>query len=149
MSLATDLASANAANRARIPDSALEVMDAATAGTAIDELAVGETAPDFTLPNATGEPVTLSTALEDGPVILSFYRGGWCPYCNLELRALQSALSDLEDAGATLIAVSPQTPDASLTTAEKNDLEFAVLSDVGLRGRRGVRPGVDVARVAA
>jgi peroxiredoxin len=64
-------------------------------------------------------------------VVVSFYRGGWCPYCNLELRALQNALPEIKQLGAQLVAISPQTPDESLSTAEKNELEFAVLSDIG------------------
>lgn len=91
----------------------------------------GEQAPDFTLPDATGKEVTLSSELKKGPVILSFYRGGWCPYCNLELRAYQRALPQIKEAGAELIAISPQTPDASLSTKEKDELEFIVLSDEG------------------
>jgi peroxiredoxin len=73
--------------------------------------------------------MSLAGAIKDGPEVLSFYRGGWCPYCNLELRALQKALPDFIALGASLIAVSPQTPDQSLSTAEKNNLAFAVLSD--------------------
>ncbi|WP_243387307.1 peroxiredoxin-like family protein [Bacillus kexueae] len=89
----------------------------------------GEKAPNFTLPNATGENVTLYDELQNGPVVLTFYRGGWCPYCNLELRAYQRVLDQLKEAGAQLIAVSPQKPDQSLTTQEKNELSFHVLSD--------------------
>lgn len=92
-------------------------------------LKVGDLAPDFSLPNATGKVVNLANELTKGPVILDFYRGGWCPYCNLELRAYQRALLEIKELGAQLIAISPQTPDASLSTQEKNDLEFAVLSD--------------------
>jgi peroxiredoxin len=94
-------------------------------------LKVGDLAPDFTLPDASGKPVTLSERLECGPVVLKFYRGGWCPYCNLELRAYQKALPDLRAAGAQLIAVSPESPDNSLSTVEKNALAFSVLSDRG------------------
>lgn len=95
------------------------------------QLQLGDLAPDFTLPNASGRPIRLNDRLSQGPVILTFYRGGWCPYCNLELRAYQEVLSQIQAAGASLIAVSPQTPDASLSTAEKNNLSFDVLSDVG------------------
>lgn len=91
----------------------------------------GDHAPDFTLPDATGRNISLSDQLAKGPVILSFYRGGWCPYCNLELRAYQRALPEIKNAGAQLIAISPQTPDASLSTKEKDELEFFVLSDEG------------------
>jgi peroxiredoxin len=93
-------------------------------------LRVGDAAPDFELPNAVEEWIKLSDRLQKGPVILTFYRGGWCPYCNLELRAYQQILPQIQAAGASLVAISPQTPDASLTTAEKNQLSFDVLSDV-------------------
>ncbi|MFL5626658.1 MAG: peroxiredoxin-like family protein [Ktedonobacteraceae bacterium] len=90
-----------------------------------------EQAPDFTLPDALGQPVTLSQLLTQGPVIIIFYRGQWCPYCNLELRAYQKALTQVQELGATLVAISPQTPDHSLSTMERQGLAFAVLSDVG------------------
>jgi peroxiredoxin len=92
-------------------------------------ITAGDRAPDFTLADATGNAVGLGDVLRSGPVVLSFYRGGWCPFCNLELRALQAALPELTEAGATLIAVSPQTPDESLSTKEKAELDFHVLSD--------------------
>ena len=97
----------------------------------LDVTSVGQIAPGFELPDANGNRGELSTLLENGPVVLTFYRGGWCPYCNIELRALQSALPQIQSHGASLVAVSPQTPDQSLSTAEKNELEFSVLSDVG------------------
>jgi peroxiredoxin len=75
--------------------------------------------------------VKLSERLKDGPVVLKFYRGGWCPYCNLELRAYQKALPELAAVGAQLIAVSPESPDNSLSTQEKNELAFSVVSDRG------------------
>ncbi len=93
-------------------------------------LKVGDTMVDFELPNINNENETLSGYLKQGPVVLSFYRGGWCPYCNMELRALQAILPQLKAKGASLIAVSPETPDNSLTTSEKNNLEFSVLSDI-------------------
>ncbi|MDG5471695.1 peroxiredoxin-like family protein [Jeotgalibacillus sp. ET6] len=89
----------------------------------------GDQAPAFTLPNAAGEHVSLEDVLKHGPVILTFYRGGWCPYCNLELKAYQRELSAIKEAGASLIAISPEKPDASLSTKEKNELQFTVLSD--------------------
>ncbi|WP_341357269.1 peroxiredoxin-like family protein [Rossellomorea sp. y25] len=109
-------------------------------GKAIEELAksddgkglrAGEKAPNFTLPDATGKEIQLEDMLKKGPVILTFYRGGWCPYCNMELRAYQQLMEDIKEAGAELIAVSPQTPDASLSTKEKNELDYVVLSDEG------------------
>lgn len=103
----------------------------ADTGIAQNSLKVGKKAPDFELPNVKGESVNLHSLLEQGPVVLNFYRGGWCPYCNLELNAYNKHLGDIENLGASLVAISPQTPDNSLSTAEKNDLKFEVLSDVG------------------
>ncbi len=91
----------------------------------------GDKAPDFRLLDGRGAYVHLKDLLTTGPVVLSFYRGGWCPYCNLELRALQSVLPEIRQLGAQLVAISPQTPDESLSTAEKNELAFTVLSDLG------------------
>jgi peroxiredoxin len=91
----------------------------------------GDQAPDFTLPDAYGSPVTVSVLLQRGPVIVTFYRGGWCPYCNLQLRAYQAALPEITALGARLVAISPQLPDGSLSTAQTNALTFDVLSDVG------------------
>jgi len=93
----------------------------------------GDHAPDFALPEARGGTVTLAARRVAGPVVLVFYRGGWCPYCNLELRAWQGLLPRLQALGGSLIAISPQTPDGSLSTAEKNALGFDVVSDAGSR----------------
>jgi peroxiredoxin len=90
---------------------------------------LGEVAPAFVLGDQHGRPVALADLLQQGPVVLTFYRGAWCPYCNLQLRAYQATLPEITRLGATLIAVSPQTPDNSLSLAEKNELEFPVLSD--------------------
>ncbi|MFL1897250.1 peroxiredoxin-like family protein [Aquimarina sp. 2-A2] len=92
---------------------------------------VGDQAPDFTLNNAVGTSVTLSEYLQKGPVVLTWYRGGWCPYCNMTLRALQQALPDFKAEGASLIALTPEIPDKSMSTTEKHQLSFEVLSDVG------------------
>src|SRR3954451_15586579 len=94
-------------------------------------LRVGDTAPGFRLPDARGGEVALDDLLADGPVVLVFYRGAWCPYCNLQLAAFQSALPAIRAAGAPLVAVSPQTPQQALTLAEQKALEFPVLSDAG------------------
>ncbi|MDO6804689.1 peroxiredoxin-like family protein, partial [Wenyingzhuangia sp. 1_MG-2023] len=91
-----------------------------------EAIAVGQTAPDFSLPNASGEPVSLAAMLANGPVVIAFYRGSWCPYCNLELRALQARLADIHGLGAELIAISPQMPDESLTQPERGALAFPV-----------------------
>ena len=89
----------------------------------------GQEFPSFELPNATGQTIRLDDQLKNGPVVITFYRGGWCPYCNLELKELQNHLDEIKAQGAQLIAISPQTPDASLDTQEKNNLQFEVLSD--------------------
>jgi len=71
----------------------------------------------------------LAEKLEEGPVVLVFYRGGWCPYCNLQLNAYQQALPEIKEKGTQLIAVSPQTPDNTLSQKEKEELDFELLSD--------------------
>ncbi len=91
----------------------------------------GDKAPDFSLPNATGETVSLSSLLQTGKVVLTFYRGSWCPFCNLQLNQYQQVLDEIKSLGAELVAISPQTPDNSLTIIEKNGLKFEVLSDRG------------------
>jgi peroxiredoxin len=91
----------------------------------------GDGAPDFVLPDAGGRAVSLSSVLAHGPAVVTFYRGGWCPYCNLQLRAYQALLPELTALGARMLAISPQLPDASLSTAERESLTFDVLSDVG------------------
>jgi peroxiredoxin len=94
-------------------------------------LRTGDAAPLFELPDAHGTTVRLEDLLLGGPVILSFYRGSWCPYCNLELQALQRELDNVTDTGAQLVAVSPNKPDVSADLVEKLGLSFAVLSDIG------------------
>lgn len=90
---------------------------------------IGEKAPDFKLPNPLGKDVQLSDLLSKGPVVVTFYRGSWCPYCNLQLRALQAKLNEIESLGATLVAISPEVPDASMTKNEISNMDFTVLSD--------------------
>lgn len=102
-------------------------------------LNVGEQAPRFVLPNPDGEPVSLDERLAHGPVVLTFFRGDWCPICNLQLRALQRALPDIEHAGASLVAVSPQALSHALTLTEKAELTFDVLSDVDQKVIRDYR----------
>ena len=89
----------------------------------------GQRALEFQLPNAKGELVSLDALLAKGPVVLTFYRGSWCPYCSLQLRALQAQLSDIHALGATLVAISPQVPDGSMSKIEISEMEFVVLSD--------------------
>jgi len=122
----------------QIPSEVQQIMQQAAkvlecSGMADNSLKAGDTVPDFTLPDAKGSDVRFADILARGPVVLSFYRGGWCPYCNLELQALQQALPQIRELGVQLIAVSPELPDQSLSTAEKHALAFTVLSDQGNR----------------
>lgn len=89
----------------------------------------GQKAKDFTLKNALGETVNLYDELSKGPVVLTFYRGGWCPFCSMQLKAYQKMLPDIEALGGQLIAISPQSPDNTLSQQEKEELTFQVLSD--------------------
>ena len=91
----------------------------------------GSILPTFTLLDAHGIEATSASLLAKGPVLITFYRGSWCPFCNLALRDLQKHLSAFAAKGVMLVAISPQLPDQSLSTAEKADLKFTVLSDVG------------------
>ena len=136
MTLTEDLNNRVAQFRASQPESIKSLMEKATSdlassGIVEKALNVGDVIPNFSLPNALGKPIELQQLLKAGPIVISFYRGQWCPYCNLELRALQQSLAEIENLGATLVAISPQTPDNSLSTVEKNELTFEVLSDVG------------------
>ncbi|WP_218694098.1 peroxiredoxin-like family protein [Cellulophaga sp. HaHa_2_95] len=92
-------------------------------------LKIGEKAPNFELPNPEGKIISLATLLDKGPVVVTFYRGSWCPYCNLQLRALQASLAEIHALGATLVAISPEVPDDSMSTNEINSLGFNVLTD--------------------
>ncbi|MDF3128845.1 peroxiredoxin-like family protein [Kiritimatiellaeota bacterium B1221] len=94
-----------------------------------EALKVGEKAPAFVLPGPKGERVSMLDLLEQGPLIVTFYRGGWCPYCNLQLNALQARLDDFHALGAKLVAISPQVPDNSLSENEIRGMDFYVLSD--------------------
>ncbi len=94
-------------------------------------LKVGDKAPDFSLKNSEGKPVELSALLEDGPVVLTWYRGGWCPYCNIALSALAEKNAEMRELGATLVALTPELPDATVGTVEEQGLDFQVLTDEG------------------
>lgn len=106
-----------------------DTMQLVQSGLAAQSIKIGDQAPMFTLPNAVGKSVALADLLAQGPVVVNFYRGAWCPYCNLELRALQEALPQIQALGAQLVAISPNTPDKSLTSIEKHALSFEVLTD--------------------
>ncbi|MDM0066716.1 peroxiredoxin-like family protein [Variovorax sp. J31P207] len=97
----------------------------------------GDLSPDATLPDASGRPVRLSDEWRKGPLVLVFYRGGWCSYCSLQLRAWRQQAGELARLGATLLAISPQTPGHSMRTAEDNEITFTVLSDSNLEAANG------------
>ena len=136
MSLATDFSTFKEAVHAKIPKEysqaiSKSVEDFVKTWNRANAINVGQAFPDFSLSDATGKQVSLKELLAKGPLLISFYRGGWCPYCNLALKALRDSLSAIKAKGVTLVAISPELPNQSLTTQEKNDLQFPVLSDVG------------------
>lgn len=95
-------------------------------------LKVGDRFENFELTDINGNRVNLFEYFNENKyLVISFYRGSWCPYCNLELKSLQNNIEEFKKFGASLIAISPQTPDNSLSTKEKNELTFEVLSDIG------------------
>ena len=102
------------------------------AGLASATAGPGDRMPDANLLDVAGQPTSLAEALDSRPGVIVFYRGGWCPYCNIALRTYQAQLVPaLADRGIPLIAISPQTPDGSLSTKETKELTFTVLSDPG------------------
>lgn len=117
-----------------VPYSVIETMHRATAelitsGTAQNALKAGDRLPEFTLFGPDGNPVSSADLLMHGPLVISFYRGVWCPYCNMELQALQEALPQFEAMGAKLVAISPQNPVNSRKSVRQNNLTFPILSD--------------------
>jgi len=95
-------------------------------------LKVGAAMPKFELKDATGKTVRSKDLLKQGNTVLVFYRGSWCPFCNIYLHKLQTRLPDITAAGGKLVAVSVENPDASMAVAKKNELQFTVLSDPDL-----------------
>ncbi len=135
LSLAAQLAAQQRDFLGQVPAEIKQTMAASLeallrAGTGEHALREGQPAHDFSLPDAQGHTVRLHACLAEGPVVLSFYRGGWCPYCNLELRALQQVLPDLQARGAHLIAVTPETPDHLADTVREAGLDYSVLTDL-------------------
>ena len=102
-------------------------------------LKVGEKAPDFTLNDAYGKPVNLYQQLQRGRVVLVFYRGSWCPFCNLHLHVLSQHFRKFKDRGAQIIAITPQRPDKSLEQLKKEDFPFSILSDLDSQVMRDYR----------
>jgi peroxiredoxin len=102
-------------------------------GQALRTLKVGDKAPVFTLNDPEDNPVSSAELLAKGPLVISFYRGVWCPYCNMELQALEEALPQYRELGANLVAISPQTRVNSRKSVRQNQLSFPILSDVKSR----------------
>ena len=141
ISLAQQLDDYKAASIKKSAPERTALMEGATAdlkASGIEHTALqsGAYAPSVSLLDMTGHKVNLSDLWQKETLVVVFYRGGWCPYCNLELRAWQTYLESLKQLGAGLIAISPQTADNSLSTAEKNQLKFTVLSDTNLEAAK-------------
>ncbi|MCA1029562.1 AhpC/TSA family protein [Bacillus timonensis] len=136
MSLQTELKALNEDFSKKTPKFVLKWMNAsaeklAKQGLERNAMKEGDVIPDFGLKNAVGKTIHIRELLKKGPVVLNFYRGGWCPYCNLELKAYQKVIDDIRSLGAELVAISPELPDESMNTIEKYALAFEVLSDEG------------------
>ena len=118
------------------PPAAVEALHRATdeliaSGAQNLALKAGDVAPEFTLPDPDGHLVSSKVLLEYGPLVLTFYRGAWCPYCNFDLSALEEARSEIESRGATLVAISQQTAPNSRKSQRQNGLGFPILGDHG------------------
>jgi peroxiredoxin len=120
----------------KAPAEALAIMRRVTdeliaSGQAERALKAGDRAPAFTLPNSNDKPVALTDMLAKGPLVVTFYRGVWCPYCNLDLQALEAAAGEIRSRGGLLVAISPQTTANSRKSQRNNHLSFPILSDKG------------------
>jgi peroxiredoxin len=118
------------------PAAAVAIFHKATAeliasGQAEHALKVGDSAPPFNLPNADGVMVDSAKLLVKGPLIVTFYRGHWCPYCNLDLQAIEATAASIRTFGASLVAISPQTTANGRKSQQENRLSFPILSDFG------------------
>ena len=98
-------------------------------GAAERALQAGDRAPEFTLKDADGREVSSRELLAKGPLVVTFYRGVWCPYCNMDLQALQAASPAISERGAQLVAISPQTRSNSQKSQRENSVTFPILSD--------------------
>ncbi len=137
MSLQDKLDAFNAEFEAKkAPPAVVAVMHKATAdliasGQADRALKAGDRAPKFAFPDAHGQTLRSTDLIEDGPVVLTFYRGVWCPYCNMDLQAIEAAANDMRALGASLVAISPQTAPNRRKSERENALSFPILSDHG------------------
>jgi peroxiredoxin len=128
-----------------VPRSVVATMHRATAeligsGAAQRAKRAGDVAPDFSLKDPEGNVVSSADLLKRGPLVLSFYRGVWCPYCNMELQALEAAKPEFDKYGASLVAISPQTAPNSRKSVRQNKLSFPILSDA--KGKVGTAFGL-------
>ena len=126
----------NATKKEKMPAEVLDLMARTTAelkDTGIENraLGTGDRMPDFTLPNQHGEMLRFADFLADSPVVLNIYRGGWCPYCNFEMKALADLLPEIKAAGARLVGMAPEDPDHALDTANRHEIDIEILSDTG------------------
>lgn len=126
----------NAVKKQTMPAEVLATMARTTGelkGTGIENRALraGDRIPDFSLPNQHGQMRRFADYLAKSTVVLNIYRGGWCPYCNLEMKALAGALPEIEAAGARLIGMTPEDPDHAQETAGRLDIGIEILSDAG------------------
>jgi peroxiredoxin len=136
MSLSERLAALTAQIKSELSTDELATVEHATellrrSGMTDRAVKVGQAAPDFTLKDEDGSSVSLAQLREKGPVIVTFYRGVWCPYCNEDLKALQAALPTFRSMGASLISISPQSPANSRKSKRDNRLDYPILSDQG------------------
>ncbi|MFD2166361.1 peroxiredoxin-like family protein [Thalassotalea euphylliae] len=146
MTLQTQLNAFKEQFRKQAPEAAFNAFaqstqDLIATGQAERALGVGATVPEFTLTDVDGNAVTLKDLLDKGPVVMSFYRGVWCPYCNIELKALEAAHHDIKARGATLVAVSMQGAADSRKSKRENKLSFPILTDKAgeLANKLGIR----------
>ena len=128
----------NAQKQRQVPEEILSTMAQCTEqlkDARIEDRALraGDIMPDFVLPNQHGVRRSLRDYLAESPIVLNVYRGGWCPYCNLEMKALQDVLPQIEALGVQLVGLSPETPDKAMATAERHRIAIDILSDAGNR----------------
>jgi peroxiredoxin len=136
--LANEIAAYKAVAKEKVPDQIRAIMAQCTteikeSGIESRALKAGDRMPDFELTNQHNALRRLSDYLESSPVVLNIYRGGWCPYCNMEMKALHDVQNKIESHGAILVGMAPETPDRALSTAERAGINIDILSDTGNR----------------
>jgi peroxiredoxin len=136
--LKSEIAAYKAAMKEKVPDGVRAIMAQCTteikeSGIERRALKTGDMMPDFELGNQHNELRRLSDYLARSPVVLNIYRGGWCPYCNMEMKALQGVQKEIESYGAMLVGMAPETPDRAISTAERAGIAIDILSDTGNR----------------